>query len=145
MFQVSQGVRQGGILSPILFCIYVDDALSKLNDTDLGCCIRGFFYQCYNVCRWYTFIVIFCKLTVLQNLVALCEREFLTINLRFNVSKSASLRIGARYKIVIPELTDLSGTPIRWVSEFKYLGVVVKHGIRFGMNVHQNKVEFFRS
>ena len=42
MFQVSQGVRQGGVLSPILFCIYVDDALSKLNNTDLGCCIRGF-------------------------------------------------------------------------------------------------------
>ena len=32
MFHVSQGVKQGGVLSPILFSIYVDDALSKLND-----------------------------------------------------------------------------------------------------------------
>ena len=83
------------------------------------------------------------SVNLLQNLVALCEREFLAINLKFNVSKSASLRIGARHKIVIPELIDLSGTPIRWVSEFKYLGVVVKHGIRFGISVHQNKVNFF--
>ena len=30
------------------------------------------------------------SVNLLQNLVALCEREFLTINLKFNVSKSAS-------------------------------------------------------
>ena len=82
------------------------------------------------------------SVNLLQNLLASCEREFLKINLKFNVSKSASLRIVARHKIVIPELTDLSGTPIRWVSEFIYLGVVVKHEIRFGINVHQTKLNF---
>ena len=143
MFQVSQGVRQGGVLSPILFCIYVDDALSKLNDTDLGCCIRGFFINAIMYAD--DILLLSSSVNLLQNLVALCEREFLKINLKFNVSKSASLRIGARHKIVIPELTDLCGNPIRWVSEFKYLGVVVRHGIRFGINVHQNKVKFFRS
>ena len=130
-------------LSPILFCIYVDDALSKLNDTDLGCCIRGFFINAIMYAD--DILLLSSSVNLLQNLVASCEREFLKINLKFNVSKSASLRIGARHKIVIPDLTDLSGTPIRWVSEFKYLGVVVRHGIRFGINVHQNKVKFFRS
>ena len=43
------------------------------------------------------------------------------------------------------ELIDLSGTSIRWVSEFKYLCVVVRHGIRFGINIHQNRIIFFRS
>ena len=58
LFLVSQGVRQGGVLSPILFCVYVDDALSKLNDTDFGCCIRGFFINA-DVRWWYTFNVVF--------------------------------------------------------------------------------------
>ena len=138
MFQVSQGVRQGGVLSPILFCMYVDDALSKLNDTDLGCCIRGFFINAIMYAD--DILLLSSSVNLLQNLVASCGREFLKINLKFNVSKS-----DVRHKIVIPELTDLSGTPIRWVSEFKYLGVVVRHGIRFGINVHQNKVKFFRS
>ena len=143
LFLVSQGVRQGGVLSPILFCIYVDDALSKLNDTDFGCCIRGFFINAVMYAD--DILLMSSSLHLIQSLVNLCEKAFLKINLKFNVSKSAALRIGARHKFVIPELSDLSGTPIQWVTQFKYLGVVVKHGINFGINIHQNKVKFFRS
>ena len=31
-FSVSNGVRQGGILSPYLFCVYMDDLSKKLNN-----------------------------------------------------------------------------------------------------------------
>ena len=43
MFHVSQDVRQGGVLSPILFSLNVDDALSKRNDNDLGCRLHGLY------------------------------------------------------------------------------------------------------
>ena len=38
-FIVSNGVRQGGALSPYLFPMYMDDLSNKLNNTDAGCCI----------------------------------------------------------------------------------------------------------
>ena len=38
-FGVSNGVRQGGILSPYLFCVYMDDLSNKLNDIKVGCTI----------------------------------------------------------------------------------------------------------
>ena len=38
-FRVSSGVRQGGILSPYLFCVYMDDLSIKLNDIKVGCMI----------------------------------------------------------------------------------------------------------
>ena len=38
-FGVSNGVCQGGILSPYLFCVYMDDLSIKLNDIKVGCTI----------------------------------------------------------------------------------------------------------
>ena len=38
-FGVSNGVRQGGILSPYLLCVYMDDLSIKVNDIKVGCTI----------------------------------------------------------------------------------------------------------
>ena len=36
-FNVSNGVRQGGVLSPILFIVYIDDLLLELERHSSGC------------------------------------------------------------------------------------------------------------
>ena len=35
-FKVSNGVRQGGILSPYLFCVYADELSRMLNNVNTG-------------------------------------------------------------------------------------------------------------
>ena len=40
-FSVSNGVRQGGILSPYLFAIYMDDLSVTLNNAKVGCHINN--------------------------------------------------------------------------------------------------------
>ena len=37
VFTVNNGVKQGGILSPILFCVYIDELLTRINNSGLGC------------------------------------------------------------------------------------------------------------
>jgi len=36
-FMVTNGVKQGGVLSPILFCIYLDEMIQRLRDLGFGC------------------------------------------------------------------------------------------------------------
>jgi hypothetical protein len=37
------GVKQGGIISPILFSIYFDEVLCRMQSAGVGCCIGQFF------------------------------------------------------------------------------------------------------
>ena len=77
-FTITNGVRQGGILSPKLFPVYMDDLSKMLNDSGMGCyvdnvCVNHVFYaddlclmapcaialqQLINVCHRYSIIVI---------------------------------------------------------------------------------------
>ena len=38
-FNVTNGVRQGGVLSPLLFSVYIDDLMNALESHGMGCCI----------------------------------------------------------------------------------------------------------
>ena len=42
-FSVSNGVKQGGILSPILYCIYQDEQIERLTAAGYGCYIGNRF------------------------------------------------------------------------------------------------------
>ena len=39
-------VRQGGVLSPVLFAVYVDDIIERLNDSKLDCLIGNLYSGC---------------------------------------------------------------------------------------------------
>jgi len=42
-FRVLNGVKQGGIVSPIMFCVYFDKLLVSLAESGVGCYIGRFF------------------------------------------------------------------------------------------------------
>ena len=46
-FSITNGTRQGSVLSPILFSVYLDDLLIELRSLQLGCHIGGW---CYGAC-----------------------------------------------------------------------------------------------
>ena len=42
-FAATNGVKQGGVISPVLFCVYMDGLLAELADSGYGCFMSGVF------------------------------------------------------------------------------------------------------
>ena len=42
-FRITNGVKQGAVLSAILFCVYIDELITKLRRNKTGCWIDGNF------------------------------------------------------------------------------------------------------
>ena len=43
---VSNGVKQGGVLSPILFTVYINELLLKLEEKGIGCKVGNYYAGC---------------------------------------------------------------------------------------------------
>ncbi len=71
MFSVSNSVKQGGVLSPILFSIYLDGLLSKLNKKSVACHMENYFVGCLAYADDLTLIVP--SRQVLQIMISICE------------------------------------------------------------------------
>src|ERR1051325_2119127 len=89
VFKITAGVRQGGILSPMLFLVYVNDMLVKL--TKRGCSIMRRALEALMYADDITLISP--SVFELQAIISVCESELQLLDLKLNSFKSLCLRI----------------------------------------------------
>lgn len=120
-FRLQCGVRQGGLTSPRLFCLYMNQLIDELSNTRAGCSVGG---QCFNNISYADDMVLLSpSVCALRKLLDTCERYAETHGLRYNASKSELLlfRAGTKTYNIIPPV-ELGGVTLKIVSKFKYLG-----------------------
>ena len=121
-FTITNGVRQGGILSPTLFSIYMDDLSFILSESGIGChiddlCINHVFYA-DDLC-----LMAPCAIA-LQELIGLCYEYSVDIDLNFNATKSYCVAFTPKlYKLALPSL-HINHLPISYTDSIKYLGYI---------------------
>ena len=99
MVQLKAGVRQGAVLSPYLFAIFVDDLLIKLQHSKLGCHVSR---NCLNAIMYADELLLMSiSVNDLQLMVNLCIEEFENLDMLINVKKSVCMRIGHRHVAIV--------------------------------------------
>ena len=135
------GVRQGGLLSPALFAMYIDKLIQLLKSSGLGCRYNNTYIGC--LC-YADDILISHSVTVMQTMLDLCDVFSADFDIKFNTTKTVAMRIGPRFDAVCADLT-LSGGIIECVQSLKYLGVCIKTNRTFVCNSDHVKAKFYRT
>ena len=135
IFSLANGVRQGAVLSAILYCFYVNNLFKILRQNGSGCWINSNYFGIIGYSD--DSFLLAPSLDALQEMLSICEKYAEMHNLRFSTDPDparcktkclAFLRKERPLKQV-----KLCGTALPWVNTGKHLGNTVEnkmHGMK---------------
>jgi len=86
IISVKNGVKQGGILSPILFCVYLDNLILSLVNSGVGCHMG---HICLSVLAYADDVVILAPTaSAMRKLLAICDGFANDFDVKFNAYKT---------------------------------------------------------
>ena len=83
-FSITNGTRQGSVLSPCLFSVYLDDLLKELRHMGLGCHMGGMWVGAAGYAD--DLILLAPSRTAMQHMLKACDKCAAEINLQFSTS-----------------------------------------------------------
>jgi exonuclease III len=134
-FKICLGVRQGSVLSPYLFAVYLDELADRRSNGRFS----------YIILYADDILLVSSSLCELQILLHACERELKWLDMAINVNKSCCIRIGPRFGVKCIAISTINGDTLPWVTELRYLGIYLIHSRVFCCSHDQAKRAYHRS
>ena len=127
-FSTSNGVRQGGIISPVYFNIYMDDLSQVLNRSKIGCTINGMVIN--HLMYADDSCIMAPSAAGLQKLLSLCCDYAEDNTIIYNKTKTKYMCFKPKLlkNLAVP-LVYLNDTPLQLVDQVKYLGVFIDESL----------------
>ena len=130
-FPLTNGVKQGAILSAILYCYYMNGLFALLRERRAGCWVSGEYYGMvgYSDDNW----LLAPSREALQEMLATCEMYAEEHNLIFSTDpnpvkcKTKCIAFLKKSREIAP--LRLCGDPLPWVESGKHLGLFFKNKI----------------
>ena len=124
---IERGVRQGGILSPFLFKLYIDDVIDSLSRENLGCRL-GFLRL--NILAYADDLVILSDTKEnLEFLYSLLDEKINALGLIINKNKSKCMIFGRKVQNDVARETLLNGDTFEIVNQYTYLGHIIEDSL----------------
>jgi len=141
-FTVTNGVRQGGILSPVLFNVYMDELSLLLNRQPYGCILNNVSFN--HMFYADDSVLLAPSPSALQKLLNICDGFATMYDIKYNVKKSFVMCIRSKQwkQLYIPECY-LDGNALKQTSTHKYLGVFLSEHLNDTFDVLRQRKSIF--
>ena len=148
-FTITNGTRQGSVLSPVIFSVYLDDLLRELRRLQLGCSIGGCWF---GACGYADDLIIMApNREVLQRMLDICEDYAVDHNLTFSTdpvparSKTKCIYFcGRPGHVRYPQPVQLGGKDLPWVESADHLGHCVSQMTNMEKDCQRARAIFIR-
>jgi hypothetical protein len=121
-FSISNGVKQGGVLSPVLFTCYLNGLIENVKKSGYGCHVGDFFTGC--VAYADDVVLLAPTVTALKVIISKVEDFAKLYNITFNGKKSKILYCSKENKSHLVNIT-VNSEKVEQVSSINYLGHIV--------------------
>ena len=140
-FEIPLGTKQGGILSPKFFSLYVDDLIKLLRKRGIGWHLLELFVACIMFAD--DLALVAPSRTDLQKMINICTEYCGKFCLEFNSKKSKVMTFGKCLSSSAP--LTINGENVEFVHELKYLGTMISSGNHLYFNPRTDVANFFRA
>ena len=125
-FAMANGIRQGSVLSPLLFNVYVDQFNTLLNGAKIGCHIAN--NPLNNFAYADDLVLVAPSAVALNELISLCEVLADRQYIKYSTTKSKAMCIlPSSFSMTVLPKIRLYGENLEYVNKFNYLGHIISN------------------
>lgn len=144
-FLAGNGVKQGGVLSPVLFCLYIDGLLVALSKAGVGCYIGTNFVGALAYAD--DIVLLAPSASALRTMLHVCDNYARDYSISFNASKSKCLVVLPDNRLFLNEFVKkgtfyVGNNPIEYVDHFIHLGHVITNRLTDNDDIVKRRHDF---
>lgn len=136
-YKTSYGVRQGGLTSPDLFNLYVNDLIEELSGAPVGLRLGGRFVN--NLSYADDMVLLSPSIKGLRKLLSICERYANEHSLTYNAKKTEMMIFRSGKGPENVPAVFIAGQQVKIVEQFKYLGHILTSNRKDDLDIERQR------